>query len=209
MSAAILYLYLVTWTLVALSPGPAAMCVMSQATRHGVRASFAGIAGIQSGNLVFFACIAMGLASMLSTATTAFAALRMIGAAYLCWLGVRVLISTFRQPMPAITETRAAAPPSRSLFLQGLLIQLTNPKALLFMSALLPQFIDGGQPVGFQIALLAIITVAVDVTVMAGYAALAGRGSRTLKSSSLVTWIERAFGAALIAFGVRIVTARR
>lgn len=209
MSAAILYLYLVTWTLVALSPGPAAMCVMSQATRHGVRASFAGIAGIQSGNLVFFACIAMGLASMLSTATTAFAALRMIGAAYLCWLGVRVLISTFRQPMPAITETRAAAPPSRSLFLQGLLIQLTNPKALLFMSALLPQFIDGGQPVGFQIALLAIITVAVDVTVMAGYAALAGRGSRTLKSSALVTWIERAFGAALIAFGVRIVTARR
>ena len=62
------YLYLITWTLVALSPGPAAMCVMSQAARHGVRASFAGICGIQSGNILFFIGIAMGLASLLASA---------------------------------------------------------------------------------------------------------------------------------------------
>ena len=199
-------LYLITWTLVALSPGPAAMCVMSQASRHGVRASFAGISGIQTGNLLFFIGIAMGLASLLAAATTAFTVLRWIGAAYLIYLGVRILISTFRK-VDAADVKQAPAAASRSLFLQGLLIQLTNPKALLFVSALLPQFIDGTRSLSPQIALLAIITVFVDVVVMAGYAVLAGRGVRSLRSSSLMKWIERTFGAALIFFGVRIVTA--
>lgn len=206
MSPTTCYLYLVTWALVALSPGPAAMCVMSQATRHGVRASFAGISGIQTGNVIFFACIAMGLASVLATATTAFTVLRWIGAAYLFYLGARILISTFRKPTADVAAMRTAPLRSRSLFLQGLLIQLTNPKALLFVSALLPQFIDSSRSLGLQIVLLVVITVIVDVVVMFGYALLAERGSRTLRSSALVRWIERAFGAALIIFGVRIVT---
>lgn len=206
MTLATFCLYLITWTLVALSPGPAAMCVMSQASRHGVRASFAGISGIQTGNLLFFIGIAMGLASLLAAATTAFTVLRWLGAAYLIYLGVRILSSTFRK-VDAADVKQAPATASRSLFLQGLLIQLTNPKALLFVSALLPQFIDGTRSLGPQIALLAIITVFVDVVVMAGYAVLAGHGMRSLRSSSLMKWIERTFGAALIFFGVRIVTA--
>lgn len=201
-------LYLITWTLVALSPGPAAMCVMSQAARHGVRASFAGIIGIQTGSLMFFIGIAMGLASLLASATTAFTVLRWIGAAYLFYLGVCILNSTFRKVDTAEAKEAPAAA-SRRLFLQGLLIQLTNPKALLFFSALLPQFIDGTRSLGTQIALLAIITVVVDVTVTAGYAVLAGRGVRSLRSTPLMKWIERAFGAALIFFGARIVTAAK
>lgn len=202
-------LYLLTWTLVALSPGPAAMCVMSQATRHGVRASLAGISGIQTGNVLFFLCIAFGLASLLATATTAFTVLRWIGAAYLCWLGARILISTFRNPVVAVSDMRSAAPKSRNLFLQGLLIQLTNPKALLFVSALLPQFIEAERPFGVQIAILLGVTVAVDVLVMWGYALLASHSSRALRSSPLVLWIERVFGAALVFFGLRLVTAEK
>lgn len=209
MTSTTFFLYLLTWTLVALSPGPAAMCVMSQATRHGVRASFAGISGIQTGNVVFFLCIAFGLASLLATATTAFTVLRWIGAAYLCWLGLRILVSTFRQPVVAVSDMRAAAPKSRNLFLQGLLIQLTNPKALLFVSALLPQFIEAQRPFGVQIAILLAVTVVVDVLVMWGYALLAAHSSRALKSSPLVLWIERAFGAALVFFGLRLVTAEK
>lgn len=209
MSLTSFYLYFITWTLVALSPGPAAMCVMSQATRHGVRASFAGIGGIQTGNVLFFLCIAFGLASLLATATTAFTVLRWIGAAYLCWLGLRILISTFRRPAAAVSDMCAAAPRSRNLFLQGLLIQLTNPKALLFVSALLPQFIEAERPFGLQIAILLAVTVIIDVLVMWGYALLASRSSRALRSSPLVLWIERAFGAALVFFGLRLVTAEK
>lgn len=208
MSLTTLNLYFITWTLVALSPGPAAMCVMSQATRYGARASLAGIGGIQTGNIIFFICIAMGLASLLATATMAFAVMRMIGAAYLFYLGVRILVSTFRKAGSSAAVT-VPAPASGHLFLQGLLIQLTNPKALLFVSALLPQFIDGSRPLGLQIGLLVIVTVVVDVAVMSGYAVLAERGSRTLKSSALATWIERTFGATLVFFGVRIVAAQK
>ncbi|MBL9132507.1 MAG: LysE family transporter, partial [Verrucomicrobiaceae bacterium] len=203
MSLVTLYLYLATWTLVALSPGPAAMCVMTQAARHGVRASVNGIAGIQAGNGVFFICIACGLASLLATATTAFLVLRVVGALYLLCLGVRVLAGTFRVK-PAAEAPTASAAAARGLFMQGLLIQLTNPKALLFVSALLPQFIDAGRPLPLQITLLALITVVVDVAVMLGYALLAAKSSRKLQNSPLMTWIERAFGAAMVFFGVRL-----
>lgn len=208
MSLTTFYLYLITWTLVALSPGPAAMCIMSQSSRHGVRASFAGISGIQVGNVFFFACIALGLASLLATATTAFTVLRWIGAAYLLYLGLRIVMGTFRHKQTPHAEKEPAVA-SHGLFLQGLLIQLTNPKALLFVSALLPQFIEAERPFGMQIVILLAVTVVVDVLVMWGYALLASHGSRALKSSPLVLWIERVFGAALVFFGLRLVTAEK
>lgn len=208
MSLTTFYLYLATWTLVALSPGPAAVCVMSQAARHGVRASVNGIAGIQIGNGFFFICITCGLASLLATATTAFSVLRIIGALYLLYLGLRILAGTFRIKTAVEAPTASAAAP-RGPFMQGLLIQLTNPKALLFVSALLPQFIDAQRPLALQITLLALITVVVDVAVMLGYALLAAKGRRKLQNSPLTTWIERALGAAMVFFGVRLLVAEK
>lgn len=208
MSLTTFNLYLITWTLVALSPGPAAMCVMSQSARHGVRRSLAGIMGIQAGNAVFFSCITLGLASLLATATTAFTLLRVAGALYLLYLGLRVIAGTFqRQSVAACQKTGAAA--SRGLFLQGLLIQLTNPKALLFVSALLPQFIDAQRPFALQITILLSVTIVVDVSVMLGYACLAAKSARTLQNSALMTWIERAFGTAMVFFGVRLLVAEK
>lgn len=207
MSLPTFFFYLVTWTLVALSPGPAAICVMSQAARHGWRASVSGLAGIQTGNVIFFICSALGLASLLSAATTAFAVLRVMGAIYLLHLGLRVLISTLRAKA-AQADGKLVPAAMRGLFLQGLLIQLTNPKALLFVSALLPQFIDAAKPFGFQIIVLGSVTVVVDVIVMLVYATLAARGSRSLKNSMMIKWIERAFGVAMIFFGVRLLVSK-
>jgi len=139
MSIQTFLLYLGTWSLVAMTPGPAVMCSMAQSTRYGFRSSLAGVSGIQVGNFLFFVCVALGLATLLAAATSAFTVLRILGAVYLFYLGARIIVSTFR------TSTRACQPTGparRSLFLQGLLVQLTNPKALLFVSALLPQFIE-------------------------------------------------------------------
>ena len=200
-------LYLLTWLLVALVPGPAVMCSMTLAARHGMRAALAGIAGIQIGHLVFFGCVASGLAALLAGAATTFSVLRVGGALYLVYLGVGALLASGRA---RVGETvRLPAPDRSGLLLQGLLVQITNPKALLFMSALLPQFIHADGPLGPQLCLLLAITIAVDVVVLTGYASLAARGVRGLRAPAAMAWVQRAFGATLIFFGIKLVAAAR
>jgi len=204
MNISTLSLYLVTWTLVAISPGPAVLYVISQATRGGVRGSLAGIGGLQLGSLLFFVAVGTGLAALLATMTAVFTVLKFIGAVYLGWLGVSLIASSFRKKSVRPTETAQFSVPHVRSFWQGLFIQLTNPKALLFASALLPQFIDSHRPMFGQIALLFVVTVAVDLASMFTYATLAARGTRSFRTSALSVWMERAFGAALIGFGVRL-----
>jgi homoserine/homoserine lactone efflux protein len=209
MSTQTFLLYLATWSVVALTPGPAVMCSMAQATRHGFRSSLAGISGIQLGNLLFFVCIALGLGALLATATTAFAVLRVIGAIYLFYLGIRMIVSTVRRSASTPGRTVIPLPAQHSLFIQGLLIQLTNPKALLFVSALLPQFIDPHRSVPLQLAVLVFATIAVDTLVLSSYALLAERGFRSFRISRWSVWFERVFGAALVFFGLRLLIARK
>jgi len=202
-------LYLGTWSLVALTPGPAVMCAMTQSTRYGFRPSVAGIAGIQLGNFLFFVSVALGLAALLETATTAFTILRVMGAAYLFYLGARTLLSTFRPPSSLATQRAAAPPVPRSLFLQGLLIQITNPKALLFVSALLPQFIDRHRPALLQLAILVATTIAIDTAVLSSYSYFAERGAQSFRSSRFSNWMQRIFGAALVFLGFRLLASRK
>jgi homoserine/homoserine lactone efflux protein len=209
MSLHIFLLYLATWSLVALTPGPAVMCSMAQATRYGFRSSLAGVSGIQLGNFLFFVCVALGLGTLLATATTAFAVLRMVGAVYLFYLGVRIILATFRRSSSTAAPLPMEPPAHRNLFLQGLLIQLTNPKALLFVSALLPQFIDPHRSVPLQLVILVCTTIAVDTVVLSSYAFLAQRGIKSLRASRVSAWLERAFGAALVLFGFRLLFSRK
>jgi threonine/homoserine/homoserine lactone efflux protein len=209
MNAQTFLLYLATWSLVALTPGPAVMCAMSLATRFGLRSSFAGIVGIQVGHLVFFACTALGLATLLATATTAFTILRVLGAVYLVYLGVRIIISSLRSRKAIVSQRPPTPPARRNLLLQGLAIQLTNPKALLFVSALLPQFIDPRRPLLVQVAILTVTTIVVDVLVLSAYACVAERGRKSLRDSGFSAWLERVFGAALVFFGFRLLASRK
>ena len=207
MNTGTILLYLLTWLLVALTTGPAVMCSMTQASRYGLRHAIAGIAGIQMGHLVFFGCVASGLAALLASASTAFAALRLAGALYLVYLGIRAIVGARRTAATAAGSR--PLPARRSLLLQGLLIQVTNPKALLFMSALLPQFIQPGGRLALQLCVLLVITIVVDVAVLTVYASLAARGVHSLRAAPAMAWLQRAFGAALICFGVRLAAATR
>jgi homoserine/homoserine lactone efflux protein len=209
MNPKILLLYVATWLLVALMPGPAVMCSMAQATRYGFRSSIAGISGIQLGNVVFFTCIAFGLGTLLATATTAFTILRGVGAVYLLYLGARIILSTFRRPEMNVAKPALVPAARRNLFLQGLLVQLTNPKALLFVSALLPQFIDPRRAMRLQLVILLVTTIAIDLVVLSSYALLAHRGSQSFRASRLSAWLERVLGTVLIFFGVRLLLSRK
>jgi homoserine/homoserine lactone efflux protein len=209
MSLKLFLLYFTTWSLVALTPGPAVMCAMSQATRYGFRASLAGITGTQVGNLVFFICTALGLATLLKTATTAFTVLQVVGAVYLFYLGVRIIVSSFRRSTAPEAALPSAPPARHNLFLQGLAVQLTNPKALLFVSALLPQFIEPQRPLLLQLVILVAVTIAVDLVVLSSYAFFAERGVKSFRASGFSVWIERVFGAALVLFGFRLILSRK
>jgi len=209
MSIQIFLLYFATWSLVSLSPGPAAMCVMAQSTRFGFRSSLAGVSGVQLGHVVFFVCIGLGLGKLLATATTAFTILRVVGAIYLFYLGVRIILSTLRHRLPKAAQPPMRLPAQRNLFLQGLLIQLTNPKALFFFSALLPQFIDPHRSVPGQLIILLFTTIGVDSVVMSSYAYFAQRGIQSFRASRWSAWLERIFGAALVLFGVRLLSSRK
>ena len=201
--------YLATWSLVALTPGPAVICSMAQSTRYGFRSSLTGISGIQLGNFLFIVCISLGLGTLLATATTAFTVLRVVGVIYLFYLGVRIIHSTFRRSLSRVAQPAMLLSEHRSLFFQGLLIQLTNPKALLFVSALLPQFIDPHRSVPVQLVILVFTTVAVDSVVLSSYAFLAQRGILSFRTSRWSAWLERVFGAALVFFGVQLLFSRK
>jgi len=209
MKTDIVLLYMATWTLVALTPGPAVMCSMAHSTRHGFRSSIAGISGIQLGNLVFFICVAFGLGALLGTATTAFIALRLIGALYLLYRGCRIILSAFRTVEVRPVQPDLAPTNQGHLFLQGLLTQITNPKALLFVSALLPQFVDPHRAAAPQLVVLVITTILVDTGVLSSYAFLASRGARSFRNPRAVAWINCVLGATLVLFGVRLLVSRK
>lgn len=209
MSFHILVVYFLTWTLVALTPGPAVMCSMTQATRHGFRASLAGITGIQVGNFLFFVLVAFGLGTLLAKATTVFNILRVVGALYLAYIGIQIVVASMRRTDPPSAKYAALPAKNRSLFLQGLLVQLTNPKALLFVSALLPQFLDSQRSAPPQLAILVLTTVLVDFVVLSAYAFLAARGVESFRQSLLASWLERVLGATLVFFGFRLLCSRK
>jgi homoserine/homoserine lactone efflux protein len=200
-------LYLATWTLVALSPGPAVMFSMSQAARHGMRRAAAGTAGILLGHVLVFAAVAFGLAAVLANYGGAVTAIRIVGAIYLMYLGAKMLFAK-----RSGTATVAPAPTPRAhggLILQGLGVQLTNPKLLLFVLALLPQFISPDYPLPLQLAIMLGVTVVIDGIALLAYAQLAARGARALKGSRAMAWVERAFGGALIFFGLNLLLSRK
>lgn len=206
MTTATFLLYLGTWTLVAIAPGPAVLYVMSLAVRGGVRGSVPGIAGLQLGGLLFFTAVGTGLAALLATMTTLFTVVRIAGALYLCWIGANLLFPIRKKTVGKEHRgVQAAEGISRMwAFWQGLLVQLTNPKAFLFATALLPQFLDVHRPMLPQVWLLFVVACVIDTTSMVTYATLTARGVGGFRSSRAVLWLERVFGAALIGVGVRI-----
>ena len=200
-------LYLATWTLVALSPGPAVLFSMSQATRHGMRGAAAGTAGILLGHVIVFGAVALGLAALLASYSGAVSTIRIVGALYLMYLGAKML---FSKPRDAQTTAAAPAPPAHGgLVLQGLVVQLTNPKLLLFVLALLPQFISPDYPLPLQLLVMLTVTVVIDGVALLAYAKLASHGARALKGSRALSWLERAFGGALIFFGLKLLISRK
>ncbi|GAB4351913.1 MAG: homoserine/homoserine lactone efflux protein [Gammaproteobacteria bacterium] len=189
---------LVAAMVISLSPGAGAVTSMSYGLTHGVRNAFSAIAGLQLGLLAQTVVVGVGLGSLIAASVTLFALVKWIGVAYLIYLGIQKWRDGGRldpgQVPIAFSHRRA--------FVESMLVNLTNPKALVFLVALMPQFIDPGRPQQPQIAIIAATLVAVDIVVMVGYSALAARLRPLLKSERAIRLQNRLTGTVLIGAGV-------
>ena len=207
MSTQLWLAFLITATVAALVPGPAVLYVVGQGIRHGARKAVAANLGILSGNLVWFSASAIGLATLVAYAAPVFVAIKWLGVAYLAWLGISAWRDALRGADSQFAPGRAVATTTR-MWRQGVLLQLGNPKAILFFTALLPQFVDPAGAIAPQIALLAATSIVSEFFVLAGYAWLAARGGALLIARPrLVRVTDAAAGTCLLGAGIGLALA--
>lgn len=179
--------------LVSLMPGPQMVFVMTQAAWRGPRAGAAALAGLQLGNATWFVLAGLGLGTLALAWPGAFTALTVAGALYLAWLGAQAWLHAGEtEPGRAPDQARGRA--TRHALRDSLAVALSNPKSLVYVLALLPQFVDPRQPVAPQLALLAAIAIALDLTVGAIYVAAGGGLSAAMARPAVRLWFERAIG---------------
>jgi homoserine/homoserine lactone efflux protein len=190
-----------------LTPGPAVLSVVSAAMRGGRGQALATALGILAGNASYFLLSATGVAALIAASPRAFAGLRWAGAAYLFWLGLRLMWPHAAGAAVMNVQTLRSGRTWRSGVVRGWLVQISNPKALVFFAALLPQFIDPRFAAARQLLVLGISSVCIEWCVLWGYAALAAR-ARQLARPRLVRVFEVAGGCCLLAIAARIAVGR-
>ena len=202
------WLYLTMDTVLCLTPGPAVMLVLANAIKHGARRTTFTILGIISANALYFVLSATSLGALLVASYNTFFLVKWIGAGYLIYLGLRAMFS--RSALIAennATSNRVTSP--LRLYVNGVVSQAANPKALVFFAALLPQFIDPKRPIALQVAILGITSVVVEFVIQVCYAAAADRASTVAREPRFAAWTNRISGALLISAGTGIALLKR
>ncbi|WP_022723098.1 LysE family translocator [Rhodopseudomonas sp. B29] len=199
-----LYLtYVGACIVLALLPGPVVTLVIANGLRHGTRAALLNIAGAQLGLGLVIALVAAGLTTLMATLGYWFDWVRLIGAAYLVWLGIALI----RAPIEGVGSDTPPPPPRGGFFLQGLVVLLSNPKVMVFFGAFIPQFVDMQKDHVPQVALLGVTFMATVAVTDAIYALLAGR-ARTLFSARRTRLLSRISGGFMIGGGVWLALSR-
>jgi threonine/homoserine/homoserine lactone efflux protein len=189
-------LFVAATVVIAATPGPNMLHVMTTSVRVGVRRTLATMAGCLTGIVAMMALSATGLSAVLQAAPRAFYALRLFGAAYLAYLGVRMWL-------PSAPE-QAAASPQGGLYRRGLLVSLSNPKAILFAAAFLPQFIDPARPRAPQFAVLVALFAVIEVSCYFAYALGGKQAAARLSNPRLRAYFDRAAGTLFAGFALAL-----
>ncbi|MEO8935584.1 MAG: homoserine/homoserine lactone efflux protein [Burkholderiaceae bacterium] len=191
--------------LISLSPGAGAISCMSAGMRYGFRRSIPNVFGLQVGATLLIIIVAAGLGAVLATSVPAFTAIKWFGVAYLLWLG----IAQWRAKTAPLQLDDVAASSKMQMFTRAVLINLSNPKGIVFMLAVLPQFIDPHAPQWSQYALCAATIFVTDAFVMSGYTLLAARVFATLREPHHIQWMNRTFGSLFVGAALLLATIKR
>ena len=202
--AATFVLFLAAASIVAVTPGPGIFYVLTRSLKGGRGEGVASTLGNSLGGLVHVAAAALGLSAVLMASATAFTAVKLVGAAYLVYLGVRTLLDRADH-----ADAPEAAEPDRprhgDAFRQGVVVEALNPKTALFLLAFLPQFVDPQGNVGLQILLLGCLSVSLNTAVDLVVACFAGPLGKRLRESARLRRRQRRFtGCALIGLGAYV-----
>jgi len=200
--------FLAAACLIAISPGSGAVLSMSHGLSYGVRKTSATILGLQLGLLLILLVAGAGVGSLLLASEVAFNAVKVLGACYLIYVGFSQWRAGAAAPALA-SDASAAAGSWKKRCVTGFLTNATNPKGIIFMVAVLPQFLTDMRPLWTQLVVLAATMVAVDLVVMHSYAASASALRRLLRSARAVRTQNRVFGGLLMAVGTGLFFVQR
>jgi homoserine/homoserine lactone efflux protein len=201
-------LFCATETVLCCTPGPAVLTVVSLALSAGARAGVGVSLGILTANAFYFILSATGIGTILLASYDLFFLIKWLGAAYLIWVGLRMLLSRAN----VVESAGEAAPVGRRTlrpFTHGVVTQGANPKALVFFTALLPQFIHPGSSIALQVLILAASSILIELAVLCIYVAVCHRARGVMRRPHFATALNRAGGALLIGAGAGLATIRR
>ena len=195
--------FLAAMFVMAITPGPANLFAIATGMEKGKGAALLGVVGMNCATLIWFLGSALGLGALIIAFPKAFHVLALGGAAYLVWLGLKSIWAGIRNSENHATATVKAG---RSAFLDGFTVQIANPKALLFFTAVLPPFIDVGRPLVPQLLMFACATIGMDLISMSAY----GLGGAALSTRMNEPAFRRGFafvvGVLLICAAILIVS---
>ena len=191
----------------ALTPGLDTFYILARSGREGRTVGVAAVLGINTGCLVHTLAAVLGISAILMTSALAFAALKYLGAAYLVWMGVRMLLAKQSARQPTVTRGRGLG----AAFRQGMLTNVLNPKVALFFLAFLPQFVSmqAAHP-QWGLAVLGLSFIGVGLVWSMVLAMLGGQVHRLLDARPhFGQWIDRACATVLLGFGIRLAMQRQ
>ncbi|MCP4286196.1 MAG: homoserine/homoserine lactone efflux protein [Gammaproteobacteria bacterium] len=180
--------------LISISPGAGAVNTLSNGLRYGVRNSLPAILGLQLGYGAQILLVGIGLGALLASSSTAFNIVKWLGIAYLVWLGYK----KWTQPALSLEADTDNGESDWRRFWQAAFVNLTNPKATVFLIALFPQFLDTQGDQGAQFMVMGTTLILVDILVMVGYATLASQMSRWMNSEQHQVIQNRIFGSLFV-----------
>jgi homoserine/homoserine lactone efflux protein len=199
------FAFLVASVVISVSPGAGAVNTMSNGLRYGVLHTLPAIAGLQVGLAIQFLVVGLGLGAVLASSTLLFSWVKWLGVAYLVWLGIQ----KWRQPPLDISGDQPIERETSRRFWQAVLVNVTNPKATVFLVALLPQFLDLARSQEVQVLIMALTGISVDILVMLGYASLATQLARWLRHERHQKRMNQLFGGMFITAGGLMATYQR
>lgn len=198
--------FLACWV-ISLSPGAGAVASMSSGLQYGFVRGYWNALGLQVGLLLQIVIVALGVGALLATSATAFAVIKWFGVFYLLYLAFkqwRALPSDLAEDV----QVRPIGKPLALMF-RGFLVNASNPKAIVFMLAVLPQFVDPHAPLLKQYVVISITMISVDLIVMAGYTGLASRVLRALRSPRQQVRMNRTFAGLFVVAATLLALVRR
>lgn len=198
-------LFVVTETALCISPGPAVLYVSSHGLSGGFRSSVSANLGIVTGNIVYFLMSALGIGAVILASHNLFLVIKWFGTAYLVFLGMRMILGA---------SSLSAVPASdrllkKRVYQGGIVVQLANPKNLVFFLAILPPFIDQTKNVYLQMLVLGVTSQVIEILTLLSYGAAASELGTLIRDSRLASWVDRIAGSFLVAIGLGIAFIRR